>query len=188
MSSTPVIPSSHVLTPDDFEFFWETSSVFSQWHKSLFVIDGHTYINAEQWMMASKARLHGDEVTLAKILKSKNARHIKEFGQEVTPFSEELWFEQCFAIVVQGTRAKFKQNASMMSQLLATGSRIIIESAPNDKRWGIGITREKAIQQLEAWNSDPSLPDPRLTWGTNLLGKALMQVREDERAVTATSA
>ena len=45
-------------------FFWQTQEEFgflSQWFKSGFVVDGESYRCAEQYMMAAKARLFGDE-------------------------------------------------------------------------------------------------------------------------------
>lgn len=42
---------------------------FSNWAATTFKHDGKTYISSEQWMMACKARLFGDEDTLGKIMR-----------------------------------------------------------------------------------------------------------------------
>lgn len=52
--------------------------------------------------------------------------------------------------------------------------RVIVEAAPNDKIWGIGLEASDS----RAWN--------RATWdGTNLLGRVLMRVRDRLKVVTA---
>lgn len=61
---------------DDFIYFWKhdeekdkiTKAYLSQWYPSIFIIDGVTYNCAEQYMMAEKARIFGDEAIRAKIL------------------------------------------------------------------------------------------------------------------------
>ncbi len=46
-----------------------------------------------------------------------------------------------------------------------TGSKVIVETSPSDRIWGIGFDAEHA-EGKEA------------EWGANKLGKALMRVRE----------
>ena len=47
-------------TPDSFHFFWNSSSVFSQWYLCDIEYESVTYNCAEQMMMAQKAALFGD--------------------------------------------------------------------------------------------------------------------------------
>jgi ribA/ribD-fused uncharacterized protein len=59
---------------------------------------------------------------------------------------------------------KFSQHPDMKEFLLGTGDEVIVEASPFDKIWGIGI---------KTYETDP------LKWkGTNLLGFALMEVRD----------
>lgn len=51
--------------------------------------------------------------------------------------------------------------------LLQTGSRVIVEASPVDNIWGIGLAQD---------NADAN--NPNLWKGLNLLGFALMQVRD----------
>ena len=53
---------------DDVNLFWQPPSVFSQWLISPFTVDLVDYTCAEQYMMASKARLFGDDSALSAIL------------------------------------------------------------------------------------------------------------------------
>lgn len=168
-SASAASPTSTVLNSDDaFVFFWETVSVFSQWHKSRFTVDGVEYDTAEKFMMAGKARLFGDSVALGKILASSSAREIKAYGRGVVGFDEQLWQERREDIIYRGNRAKFEQNPEMLQKLRATGTRQLVEAAPNDRVWGIGLTADEArVTPVADWP------------GLNLLGKALMRVRDE---------
>ena len=53
--------------------------------------------------------------------------------------------------------------------LLETGDRLLVEASPNDRIWGVGYS---------AANAEAN----RGNWGGNLLGKALMRVRDRLRA------
>jgi ribA/ribD-fused uncharacterized protein len=55
----------------------------------------------------------------------------------------------------------------MKSLLFASGTRILVEASPSDRIWGIGLGA-----------SNPRANDPANWLGTNLLGFALMDVRE----------
>ena len=63
--------------------------------------------------------------------------------------------------------AKFSQNEHARQALLCTGDKILAEASPYDTIWGIG---------MEA--SDPNSTSPAKWKGKNLLGKALMRVRD----------
>ena len=45
---------------EEFTFFWQRASPFSQWHKSIFTVDGITFDCAEQYMMYQKAGENDD--------------------------------------------------------------------------------------------------------------------------------
>lgn len=63
--------------------------------------------------------------------------------------------------------AKFSQNREMRRVLLETGDKILAEASPRDCVWGIGLG-----------SGNPRARDPSNWRGRNLLGKALMRVRE----------
>ncbi len=150
---------------DKYVFFWR--GVFSQWHTSYFTVDGVTYNACEQYMMAGKAKLFGDTETLAKIMATKNVRDQKRLGREVKNFDRAIWEANCLDIVIAGNYAKFTQNPDMLKDLLATGDRIMVEASPKDNIWGIGLDE-----------NHPDVLDESKWKGTNLLGKALIAVRE----------
>jgi len=145
------------------------SGPFSQWYSSPFTVDDVEYVNAEQFMMADKARTFGDFSTLAKIMTTTSPKTIKALGRKVRPFDSGIWDRRKFATVVRGTLAKFSdpRNAALKTALLATGDSLIAEASPYDTIWGIGLSAD---------HPDACIPS---RWrGSNLLGIALMDVRQ----------
>jgi len=162
-----------VTVRGNFVLFWGDWP--SQWYPAgerdplpaSFVINGIRYPFAETWMTAEKARLFGDDKTLAKILRAKHPKGVKELGREVTPFSPAAWDRVSGRVVYDGNLAKFGQNAGLKKLLMATGNKTIVEASPDDTLWGIGM-----------YASDPRATQPSKWLGENKLGKALMKVRK----------
>lgn len=142
-------------------------SCLSQWYECLFVLDGIEYKSAEHYMMAQKAKLFNDEVSLRKIINASTPKEAKELGRKVQNFDASIWDEKAFEIVVDGNLEKFKQNENLKTFLLSTGSDVIVEASPYDKIWGIGLAQD-----------NPKAKDPLLWNGENYLGFALMRVRD----------
>ncbi|MBD3212176.1 MAG: DUF1768 domain-containing protein [Candidatus Lokiarchaeota archaeon] len=60
-----------------------------QLYPATFEVDGITYDCAEQYMMAEKARIFGDEETRKEIMETKNDPHkCKHLGRKVKGFGE----------------------------------------------------------------------------------------------------
>lgn len=145
------------------------SGPFSQWASSNFTDPdtGIVYSNCEQYMMHQKALLMGDVVSATKILQVSNPGSVKALGRKIKPWSEKLWKNHRSHIVYKGNLLKFSQNPQLFDILKKTKGCILAEASPKDTIWGIGLHR-----------SDPRVQDPKLWKGTNLLGQALMKVRE----------
>jgi ribA/ribD-fused uncharacterized protein len=62
--------------------------------------------------------------------------------------------------------AKFSQHPQLRQFLLSTGGQVLVEAAPRDRIWGIGLTAD-----------DQRTASPQHWQGLNLLGFALMEVR-----------
>lgn len=170
-----LINKNDTLTKDDFIFFWGhhkgkngvSKSCFSQWYPCLFSIDGQQYNCAEQYMMAQKANVFGDEEVMNQILAETDQMTIKRLGRWVKNYDDSVWTEIRFQIVVEGNLAKFSQNDDLRHFLLSTGDKIIVEASPKDTIWGIGFDEFA-----------PEATNPALWNGENLLGFALMEVRD----------
>lgn len=143
-----------------------SDAVFSQFHPCRFQIDGRTYAWAEQWMMAEKARLFGDPASLERVMAAATPQEAKRAGRAVTPYDDARWGAVRLNRVVRGNLAKFGQDFALKSYLLATERDVLVEAAPTDAIWGIGLRRDH-----------PDAADPRRWPGLNLLGFALMRVR-----------
>jgi len=158
-------------------FFWGhqpskdgtiTKTCFSQWWISPFVVEGITYKTAEHWMMAKKAELFNDQEILEKIIQANSPAQAKKLGREVRNYVDSLWLENRYEIVKQGNFHKFSQNPDLKEFLINTKERILVEASPVDSIWGIGMaTDHKDINNPEKWR------------GLNLLGFALMEVRDE---------
>ena len=158
-------------------FFWShrpskdgqiTKNCLSQWWECDFEVDGTLYRSAEQFMMAEKARLFGDLLIREQIFQSKHPKQAKELGRKVSGFKQDIWINERYDIVKRGNLAKFSQNAELKEFLLKTGNRVLVEASPVDKIWGIGLSAD-----------DKDIENPHKWQGLNLLGFALMEVRDE---------
>jgi ribA/ribD-fused uncharacterized protein len=147
-----------------------TERCFSQWWESPFTVDHVRYPTAEHWMMAEKARLFEDEPTYTAILGAPTPAHAKALGRTIQHFDAAVWDAQKIAVVVQGNYHKFSQHPDLRHFLLITGEKVLVEASPVDSIWGIGLSRD-----------DPRATQPAHWPGENLLGFALMQVRDQLR-------
>jgi len=139
----------------------------SQWWPAEFTVDGVAYLTAEHWMMAGKARLFGDEDGLATVLATRSPAAAKAAGRKVRDFDERAWVDARYEIVVAGNLAKFGQHEDLREFLIGTGDAVLVEASPFDKVWGIGMGP-----------NNPDVTSPLKWRGLNLLGFALMDVRD----------
>lgn len=165
--------------PLDFIHFWGhqpakdgsiTKSCFSQWWVAPFIVDGTTYNTAEHWMMAKKAELFGDAEIATKIVATNNPKDVKQLGRMIQGFDNAKWDTHKYEIVVEGNWHKFMQHLPLKNYLLNTANTIIVEASPVDAIWGIGMAED-----------DSNINNPAQWKGENLLGYALMEVRDKLR-------
>ena len=156
-------------------FFWGhrktrnkvTKSCFSQWYESPFSSEGVQYKTAEHFMMAEKAKLFGDDEAFQEIIAADEPGKAKRLGRGIKHFDEQLWLEHRFEIVIKANFLKFSKNPELKHFLLNTNERVLVEASPVDPIWGIGMATDH-----------PDVLKPECWKGTNLLGYALMQVRQ----------
>jgi len=169
----------NIATESKFLFFWGhqpnkdgsiSKTCFSQWWLSSFEVDKVIYKTAEHWMMAKKAELFNDKEVLEKIIKANSPAEAKKLGREVKNYDDKLWLANRYEIVKQGNYHKFSQNIDLKTFLLNTKDRVLVEASPVDPIWGIGMASDhKDVMNPEKWK------------GLNLLGFALMEVRDELR-------
>lgn len=158
-------------------FFWGHTSrsgsrigphVLSQWYEHTFEVDDLSYRSAEQFMMAEKARLFGDDETLAAILAAESPGAAKALGRRVAGFDEACWVAERVGIVVRGSVAKFGSSPELRDYLVGSVGRVLVEASPADLIWGIGLASD-----------DEAASSPSRWPGQNLLGNALMGARAE---------
>ena len=149
-----------------FEFFW--GGIYSNWHRSGFVIDDISYNCGEQYMMHQKALLMDDEETARKIMLYSNPKRQKELGREIKNFNSKLWDKYKYEIMLKGLTEKFNQNEPLKRDLMASEADLFVEASPFDKIWGIGLDERTAHET------------PQSEWpGENLLGKIITEIRNN---------
>ena len=97
----------------------------------------------------------------------KSSSEQKYLARSIKTTREDLkeWERRKFEAVFERNVGKFGQDADLRERLVHTGDRELVEAAPNDRVWGVGFDETLAEANRESW-------------GQNLLGKALMSVRE----------
>lgn len=173
---------------EEFTYFWATKSPFSQWHKSNFtattfllettnykkesiledaqLAKEQEYNSAEQFMMYHKAMTFLDIEVAKKIMSTTDVGEIKKLGRHVSGFNEQIWQYYRTKVVYEGNKAKFNQNLGLQGSLIETMGTSLVEAAPNDRIWGIGLAEDDPrAQKRETWQ------------GKNLLGEILTQIR-----------
>lgn len=140
--------------------------VFSQWYEHPVRVDGVVYPTAEHHMMASKARLFGDEGALSQILQAPSPGAAKALGRTVRGFDEAVWSAERETIVTDVSTAKFSSDPMLRDYLVSTRDRVLVEASPTDRIWGVGMAADH-----------PDIDKPSRWRGLNLLGFALMRAR-----------
>lgn len=123
---------------------------------------------AEQAMMFGKAIMFGDFRIAHEILVNSSPKIQKDLGRQVKNYDDVVWSKHRLDWVTFVNHHKFKQNEDLKNFLVDTCKNYIMcESSPIDRVWGIGFTeKDEQTYDIQQWN------------GQNLLGRALMRVRE----------
>lgn len=135
-------------------FFWSMKEFesFSNFFPHKFFLDGKSWPTVEHYFQAMKTL---DENAQESIRLAYSPGQSKKMGRLVDLRND--WEEIKYDIMLKALRVKFERDP-LRSLLLSTDNKEIYEDSPYDALWGTGI--------LGGIGS-----------GTNLLGKALMQIR-----------
>ena len=145
----------------------EENAYLSNWYLSDFEVDGVRFSSMEQYMMYQKAVTFKDANTAEKIMRGSDFAKIKQYGREVSSYDDVVWNGIRQIVVYRGLLAKFSQNEELKQRLKKTGDAILAECAVNDRIWATGISmKDERRFEMDQWR------------GENLLGFALMQVRQ----------
>lgn len=187
------------LTKNNSTLFCGFNSEFSNFHPALIKYKDYNFISNEQFFMACKAKTFQDDEMFKKIIDLSKSelcqkfikgeitnRQIvedpilseqwkkiqttcKHFGKKVKNFNTEIWNEKKEKYMLIGLKLKFIQNEHLKIKLL-NSKKYIAEASSWDNEWGLGVSFDeiykKPLNEL-------------LKHGKNLLGKALMTIKEE---------
>lgn len=152
---------------DKFAFFWGEKDVFSNFYSLSMKHKNKVFNTSEQAIMYRKALLFGENDVARQILQAKTPKRAKELGRSIESFDNEIWEANRETIFKEVLLDKFK-NIDLRNRLLKTGDLHLVEASPFDKIWGIGLAHDH-----------PDAETPSKWRGLNLLGKVLMEVRNE---------
>ena len=104
-------------------------SPYSNFHKSKFTFNSHTYHSSEQWIQFQKAMLFGDSFTANQILTCDTPLEAKWLGYNVNGFDAHRWREDGYNICLDGIKEKFLQNPLLLQMLKATKPKLLVEAS-----------------------------------------------------------
>lgn len=122
--------------------------------------------------MYRKAVIMGDASTAERILNAATPKEAGKLGREVKHYDADKWKAAVDEVAQTCNYLKCSQIEECRQALLDSGHRILAEASPIDRNWGIGLRGDEA----EGKEGE---------WGLNLLGRALMKVRDRLRKESA---
>lgn len=149
-------------------------SWMSNFYMCKFISNGIEFNCSEQYFMKKKQeQFDPDNTTLANdIIKTKSPAVAKKLGRQVKNYDESTWDSLRYNIMLDAIRLKMQYNFDLKEKLIATHPKQLYEASHFDKIWGIGKSVANIKYEYERTNTFKSN-------GLNLLGKALMEVREE---------
>ena len=147
-------------------FFWkphQNDGYLGNWYPSPFTVDSKRFLNSEHYFMWKKVMLF-EPSREEEILAATDPKIMKDIGQSVKNYDDEVWSEKRYEIMKEALFHKFSKNQILLDKLRWTGNAQLVEASPYDRIWGIGITEVEELMD-KPWK------------GHNLLGKALMEIR-----------
>jgi ribA/ribD-fused uncharacterized protein len=156
---------------DDKVFFY--TNYFSNFHRCKFIdpSTGLVFPTTEHAFMWFKARFFDDHTSMSRLelMFDDHPQAAKQVGRAVANYDDVRWECVRFGYMVYANYLKYSQNQELKDKLLATGDKILVEASPIDLIWGIGLAENEpneVLADVSKWR------------GRNLLGKALMRVRD----------
>ena len=145
--------------------FFGEEAIFSNFHQSVFWINGQRYWCVEQRYQSTKALMVHDYEMYECILDSSTPAQMKRLAKRID--LPKGWNTVKPGIMFEALCQKFSQNSKLDYILRLTSGLKLVEANPNDFYWSSGT----------------SISDPRTRsngyYGRNLLGIMLMHVRDE---------
>ncbi|WP_246414918.1 NADAR family protein [Listeria farberi] len=150
------------------ELYLFENCCFSHYWMDEFSVSTQKYCCMEQFMIEQKAELFNDTTIKQKVLETNSLEQIQALDKQAQPFDKKIWDKFKYAIALQGNWNKFNQKRILREFLLSTGDTLLVGTSLDDSIWGIQLSADSPdAQDLMKWQ------------GQNLLGFALMEVRDE---------
>jgi ribA/ribD-fused uncharacterized protein len=150
--------------------FWKPPCIGGNWTICPFHMHGHRFNCSEKAVMWRKAKLFGAVAVAEEILAAEDPKDHMALGRRIANFDQEVWDAHKFDIMVDVLMHKFFQNEDYADALIATDGKQLVECSPRDPIWGVGMNARDFMKKAKE--------DTAKAKGENLLGKALMVVRD----------
>lgn len=126
------------------------------------------FSSSEQMFMWFKAKFFGDDVIAKKILNTDSPEEARRLGRLVHNYDDKKWNTVRYEYMKKAISYKFTQNKDLRENLCSPkyNGKHFVEAAYYDRIWGIGYDEYNAVRT------------PESSWGQNLLGKILDEVRD----------
>ena len=149
--------------------FYGASCPLSNFYPAAFTDDkGIRFKHSEQYLHYHKAKLFNDKTTAERIMATSAPSECKFLGSKVVNFDKKVWKDNAKDIMKVGLTLKFSQNPVCFRSLQATKNARLVEAAPNDTLWGVGLhSKEEAIKNPTLWK------------GNNYMGELLQDIRAE---------
>ena len=148
-------------------FFRRTSYLSNHSLSSFTMPDtGKTYNCSEQFIAETCALFAKDEGTAKLITAESDPVRQKGLMRRIQNLDVKLWHDKCEELCFPGILEKFRQNKAARDVLVNTGQRVLVEAAPYDPEWGIGLGL-----------THPQVLNPNAWAGNNHQGNILMKIR-----------
>lgn len=131
---------------------------FSNFSRHSIKLNGHVWKTSEHYFQAQKFAGTKYET---KVRNAASARESATLGRDRSFPLRTDWEQIKDDVMREAVRAKFTQNENLREILLSTGDAILVEHTENDNYWGDGGNGS----------------------GKNMLGKILMEIREELKSV-----
>lgn len=132
---------------------------------------------SEQAFMIGKAFAfyyadHRNAAVVDKMINATTPAEVKKLGGRgsLQGFDDKVWHPVREQIMYIACLEKFRQNPDLEQILLSTGDQHLVEAAPKDRIWGVGMGI-----------NHPDIMNPKKWKGLNLLGETLKRVRDTLR-------
>ena len=155
-------------TTDTILGFFGELHPFSNFHPCKFTCEGYEFHSSEQFIQMKAAEYFEDDIAKDHIMKAEDAQDCKEISRDINNFNRKVWSAVAQRLCEPGITEKFAQNANLLSYLMDTGNKTIVESSYDDI-WGTGqhiSTKEALIRNK--WTS------------VGLLGKILIGIHDKQ--------